>query len=68
MLVALSLADAVVGVYLLWYAVRRQRENRAHLAFVGVVLLGCALTLAVLALPDNKPQPGRVPPLPGQLV
>ncbi len=65
MLGALALLDAAVGVYLLWYALRRQRQNRAHLAFVGVVLLGCAFTLAVLALPDDKP--GRLPPLPGQL-
>jgi hydrogenase/urease accessory protein HupE len=63
---ALALLDAAVGVYLLWYALRRQRANRAHLAFVGVVLIGCAAVLGYLALPEDEP--GRLPPAPGELV
>lgn len=33
---------------------------------VALVLLGCAVTLGWLAMPDE--QPGMLPPAPGQLV
>jgi hypothetical protein len=62
----LALIDAMLGLYLAWYAVRRQRENRDLLMLVALVLLGCAVALAVLALPDERP--GTLPPAPGQLV
>jgi hypothetical protein len=65
-LVVLTLADALVGLYLAWYAVRRQHEYRDLLMLVALVLLGCALTLGWLALPDE--QPSTLPPVPGELV
>lgn len=64
-LAGLALLDAAVGLYLLWFAVRRQRANRSALAVVALVLLGCAVALGWLALPEDEP--GRPPPAPGEL-
>ena len=65
-LAALALIDATVGAYLLQHAVRRQRTDRSALAVVALVLLGCAVALGWLALPEDEP--ARLPPAPGQLV
>ncbi len=39
--VALAVFDGAVGLYLAWYAVRRQLKNRDALMAVALVLLGC---------------------------
>ncbi len=67
-LVGLYLASTwpLPGLYLASYAVRRQRQNRDLLDARRPCAAGCALILAVLALPDE--QPNTLEPAPGQLV
>jgi predicted PurR-regulated permease PerM len=66
---ALALIDAAVGLYLLWYAVRRQRRNREALAVTAVFLLACAVALAWLAMPERDiDEPGKVPVPAGEQV
>jgi hypothetical protein len=58
----------VAGLYLLAYAVRRQRRNREALAVTAVFLLVCAAALAWLALPERDvEEPGRLPVPVGEL-
>ncbi len=45
---------------------RRHRDNRGLLILVALVMPGCAVIGAVLALPDE--QPGTLPPVPGHLI
>ncbi len=66
LLATLAALDAAVGLYLAWYAVRRQRQNRDLLMLVALVLLGCAVTLGWLAMPEEWTR--TLPPAPGQLV
>ena len=47
---ALALADALVGVWLLQYARHRERRDKAGVAVVGGILLVCAAALLWLEL------------------
>lgn len=60
---ALALVDGLVGAYLLWYAVRRQRRDKGALAVVAVFLLLGALALAAIGLLPQPGEPGHLPPL-----
>jgi formate-dependent nitrite reductase membrane component NrfD len=58
---ALALLDAAAGLYLLWYALRRQRRNREALAVTAVFLLACAVALGVIGLLEHARQPPALP-------
>lgn len=58
---ALALIDAAAGLYLLQYAVRRQRHDKGALLVIAVFLLACAVALGWHARPVEEP--GQLPPL-----
>jgi lipid-A-disaccharide synthase-like uncharacterized protein len=62
---ALAAVDAVGGLYLVVYAVRRERRDKPAVLVVGVFLLACAAALLVIGWPagDAAPPPSP-PPLP----
>lgn len=55
-----ALIDTAVGVWLVRYAVRRERRDKDGVLFVGIVLLVCALLLVgvELLLVDQPPAGG----------
>ena len=58
----LAAIDAAVAAYLVGWALRRERRDRARVLVVGVVLAICAVFLAVVGWPNTAPtQP--TPPL-----
>lgn len=66
----LALGDAAVGVYLIVYAIRRERRDKPAVLVVGIFLLGCAAALGLLGLTEgvDPDEPGRLPPPAGDLV
>jgi hypothetical protein len=60
---ALALIDAAVGLYILQYAVRRQRRDKGALLVTAVFLLLAALALTMIGLLPQPGEPGRLPPL-----
>jgi hypothetical protein len=65
---ALALLDAAVGVYLIAYAIRRERRDKPAVLVVGIFLLACAAALGWLALPERDvDQSGRLPAPTGEL-
>lgn len=52
---SLAAVDAAVAIYLLVWALRRQRRDKPLVAFVGAVLLVCAAVLAVIGWPTAHP-------------
>jgi hypothetical protein len=64
----LALIDAAVGVYLVVYAIRRERRDKGAVLVVGIFLLACAAALGWLSLPEREgDEPGRPPAPAGEL-
>jgi hypothetical protein len=65
----LALGDAAVGIYLVVYAVRRERRDKPAVLATGFVLLVCAAALGLLGLSEalQSDTPGRLPPPAGDL-
>lgn len=57
-------ADAVAGAYLLGWALRRERRDKAAVLTVGVMLELCALALLVIAAVRPAGPPERPVPTP----
>jgi hypothetical protein len=64
----LALLDAAVGIYLVAYAIRREKRDKPAVLVVGIFLLACAAALGWLALPERGAgEPGRLPMPAGEL-
>ncbi len=65
-LIAVVAADAVAGVYLLVYGVRRERWDKPRVLIVGGLLLACAAALVVIGVLSAHRDRHRapVPPAP----
>jgi cytochrome c oxidase assembly factor CtaG len=60
----LAAVDAVGGLYLVAYAIRRERRDKPAVLVVGVFLLACAAALLVVGWPAGEVPPPSPPPLP----
>ena len=60
MLYVVAGLDLAVAIWLLWYARRRERRNRTGVVIVGVMLVLCAVALAVIHA--SRPSPRQVRP------
>lgn len=61
---AVIAADAAAGVYLLAWALRRERRDKPAVLAVGVLLLLCAATLGLLGARHGDPPIAPQPPAP----
>ena len=64
MLYVVAGLDLAVAGWLLWYAGRRERRNRAGVIVVGVMLVLCAVALVVIHATTPSPKQVRTP-MPG---
>jgi hypothetical protein len=69
--VALGLVDGVVAMYLLAWALRREKRDKPAVAIVGGMLVVCAVVLVVAGVRRTEtPQPAQptptAPPGPAQ--
>lgn len=65
-LALVTVADVIVGIYLLWYGLRRKQRDRPGVLIVGGILVACAVSLGVIfaqtqAEPDPR-SPATPPP------
>ncbi len=61
MTLALAGIDAMVGAYLIVYALRRERRDKDAVLVVGIILLLCSTAIVVVAWPSGQPAPPAVP-------